>query len=83
MLQQCIRQRSVLGRTLSLMGWTTLVIPTALGLLNGVGLIPNAFHVIPFLNDSFSIYACMVLGLLCNIFRNGDVVRDHKIKAIA
>lgn len=75
----CIRQRSVLGRTLSLMCWTTLAIPTVLGLLNAVGLMPNAFHLRP----SLSIYECMVLGLLVNIFRNGDVVHDHKIKAVA
>lgn len=87
LLKQCLRQRSVLGRSLSLMGWAALVIPTALGLLNAVGLMPNTFDIIPFINIEtgvFSnIYASMVLGLLCNIFRNGDVVRDHMVKAVA
>lgn len=87
LLKQCLRQRSMLGRSLSLMAWAALVVPTALGLLNAVGLMPNTYSVIPFLSINSgvysSIYASMVLGLLCNIFRNGDVVRDHKVKAVA
>lgn len=83
LLKQCIRQRSMLGRSLSLMGWAALLIPTALGVLNAVGLMPNAFDVIPFFSTDTSLYACIVLGLMCNIFRNGEIVRDYRIKAVA
>ena len=83
LLKQCIRQRSMLGRSLSLMGWAALLIPTALGVLNAVGLMPNAFDVIPFFSTDTSLYACIVLGLMCSIFRNGEIVRDYRIKAVA
>ena len=48
LLKQCIRQRSMLGRSLSLMGWAALLIPTALGVLNAIGLMPNAFDAVSY-----------------------------------
>ncbi|MBC5648324.1 permease prefix domain 1-containing protein [Christensenella tenuis] len=83
LLKQCLRQRSMLGRSLSLMGWAALVIPTVLGTASAAGVLPNAYSVIPFLSIDSSIYASMVLGLLCNIFRTGDVVRDRMVHAVA
>ncbi len=83
LLKQCLRQRSMLGRSLSLMGWAALAVPTVLGTASAAGLIPNVYSVIPFLSIDSSIYASMVLGLLCNIFRTGDVVRDRIVHAVA
>lgn len=84
LLRRCLREKSMLGRSLSLLCWASLTIPTIVGIAGAMGLLPNvSSSVLPFFTTDSSIYASMVLGLLCNIFREGEIVRDKAVNAVA